>query len=68
MYEYVDDAERQNILRMRDQKSVLALGQGGEGYIATDEWCYNCGGCGHLGDVSLPHSTSLTSHPLTFAL
>jgi len=23
-----------------------------EGYIARDQWCYNCGGRGHLGDVS----------------
>ncbi|OSD04455.1 hypothetical protein PYCCODRAFT_1487261 [Trametes coccinea BRFM310] len=50
IYEYVDDDERQEILREREAKRTLALGQGGEGYIATDEWCYNCGGCGHLGD------------------
>ncbi|CDO68458.1 hypothetical protein BN946_scf184760.g14 [Trametes cinnabarina] len=50
IYEYVGDEERQEILREREAKRTLALGQGGEGYIATDEWCYNCGGCGHLGD------------------
>ncbi|EED82859.1 predicted protein [Postia placenta Mad-698-R] len=50
LYQFVDDAERQNILQEREGKRRLALGQGGEGYIATDEWCYNCGGCGHLGD------------------
>ena len=51
LYDYVDDAERQVILQVREQKRVLPLGQGGEGYIATDEWCYNCGSSGHLGDV-----------------
>ncbi|CCM03346.1 uncharacterized protein FIBRA_05475 [Fibroporia radiculosa] len=50
LYEYVDDTERQNILQTREAKQTLALGKGGEGYIASDEWCYNCGGCGHLGD------------------
>ncbi|KAI0677645.1 hypothetical protein C8Q78DRAFT_102883 [Trametes maxima] len=50
IYEYVDDDERQEILRVRESKRALPLGQGGEGYIATDEWCYNCGGHGHLGD------------------
>jgi protein AIR1/2 len=29
------------------------LGQGGEGYIARDACCYNCGGSGHWGDVSM---------------
>lgn len=52
MYTYVQDDTRQEILREREEKRPLALGEGGEGYIATDEWCYNCGGCGHLGDVS----------------
>ncbi|KAI0775854.1 hypothetical protein BD413DRAFT_524681 [Trametes elegans] len=51
IYDYVGDDERQEILRVRETKRTLGLGQGGEGYIATDEWCYNCGGCGHLGDV-----------------
>ncbi|KAL1944111.1 hypothetical protein VTO73DRAFT_3296 [Trametes versicolor] len=50
IYEYVADEERHEILRERDAKRTLALGEGGEGYIATDEWCYNCGGSGHLGD------------------
>ena len=52
MYQYVEDEDRQEILRVRETKRVLAFGEGGEGYIATDEWCYNCGECGHLGDVS----------------
>ena len=51
MYEYVDDAERQQILTSREEKREFILGQGGEGYIAPEDWCYNCGECGHLGDV-----------------
>ncbi|KAI0065859.1 hypothetical protein BV25DRAFT_1798113 [Artomyces pyxidatus] len=50
LYNYVADAEREQILRLREEKQSLALGKGGEGYIARDEWCYNCGGDGHLGD------------------
>ncbi len=53
MYEYVEDAERQSILVAREQKRDLAMGEGGEGYIAPEDWCYNCGGCGHLGDVCI---------------
>ena len=40
-------------MRGRRGKAHLELGQGGEGYIAEDEWCYNCGNDGHLGDVSI---------------
>ena len=54
MYEYVEEVERQTIIDLREQKRDLALGEGGEGYIAPEDWCYNCGGCGHLGDVCLP--------------
>jgi protein AIR1/2 len=52
MYDYHTDDERQITLRRRQEKSSLGLGNGGEGYIADDEWCYNCGNCGHWGDVS----------------
>lgn len=52
LYEYVDDAERLRILSAREEKRDLEIGEGGEGYIAPEDWCYNCGGCGHLGDVS----------------
>lgn len=51
MYEYVDDNERDVILNVRKEKERLELGKGGEAYIATDYWCYNCGDCGHWGDV-----------------
>lgn len=56
MYEYVDDAERQTILTLREEKRDFLLGQGGEGYIAPEDWCYNCGECGHLGDVRISPS------------
>lgn len=60
IYQYVDDAEKTLILEARAQLMNLPLGEGGEGYIARDEWCYNCGGIGHLGDVSrFSHSTKL---------
>ncbi|KAI9447747.1 hypothetical protein H4582DRAFT_1801919 [Lactarius indigo] len=61
LYEYVTDREREAILRHRESKQSLALGEGGEGYIAHDEWCYNCGNSGHLGDDCKdprPHDTS----------
>jgi protein AIR1/2 len=53
MYEYVADEERSRILHAREAKQHLAIGQGGEGYIGRDNWCYNCGGLGHWGDVSM---------------
>ncbi|EIN10754.1 hypothetical protein PUNSTDRAFT_100511 [Punctularia strigosozonata HHB-11173 SS5] len=57
IYEYVTDEGRTAILEAREAKRLLPLGEGGEAYIAGDEWCYNCGGCGHLGDDcrELPH-------------
>ena len=58
MYRYVEDEVRLETLRVREEKRVLVLGQGGEGYIASDEWCYNCGGSGHFGDVSSHFTTS----------
>ena len=67
MYRYVEDDVRLETLRVREEKRVLALGEGGEGYIASDEWCYNCGGSGHLGDVSpyFTHSPVISSCILT---
>ncbi|VDB89981.1 unnamed protein product [Peniophora sp. CBMAI 1063] len=50
MYEYVSEAERTQLLEARGRISELKLGEGGEAYIARDEWCYNCGCAGHLGD------------------
>ena len=43
-------AER--VQKLIAKKANLKIGEGGEGYIATDDWCYFCGDCGHLGDVS----------------
>ncbi|KAJ7068254.1 hypothetical protein C8F01DRAFT_1117467 [Mycena amicta] len=50
LYVYLDDAEHNQILQARKEKKGLALGQGGEGYIAQDAWCYSCGNRGHFGD------------------
>jgi hypothetical protein len=52
IYEFVTDQDRDAILRAREEKRDLTFGRGGEGYIGQDDWCYNCGDCGHLGDVS----------------
>ena len=52
MYDYMGDAEREAALKSRRGKENLSIGQGGEGYIGEDYWCYNCGNEGHLGDVS----------------
>ncbi|KAI0089241.1 hypothetical protein BDY19DRAFT_132957 [Irpex rosettiformis] len=60
IYEYVTESERKAILDEREKKSTLEIGDGGEGYIGPEEWCYNCGGCGHLGDdcqeLSFPYN------------
>lgn len=53
IYTYLTDAERDDVLTDRESKSHLDFDNGGEGYIARDRWCYNCGGSGHLGDVRL---------------
>jgi protein AIR1/2 len=52
LYEYFNEEDRDRILAMRQQKRDVKLGEGGEGYVADDEWCYNCGNAGHWGDVS----------------
>ena len=54
LYEYLADEEQEHTLRTREERRNLSLGEGGEGYIAADKWCYNCGSCGHWGDVSPP--------------
>ncbi|KAI0832815.1 hypothetical protein BC628DRAFT_1309582 [Trametes gibbosa] len=70
IYEYVADDERQEILHERESKRALPFGQGGEGYIATDEWCYNCGGSGHLGDdcTDSPKMFDVPQEPSAFSL
>lgn len=52
IYEYLTEDERLDSLDARRRKRGLTLGQGGEGYVADDEWCYRCGNSGHWGDVS----------------
>ncbi|KAJ7276358.1 hypothetical protein B0H12DRAFT_17263 [Mycena haematopus] len=50
IYVYVENPEHERILQTRKERKGLHLGQGGEGYIARDACCYNCGGSGHWGD------------------
>ncbi|KAJ7228682.1 hypothetical protein GGX14DRAFT_414302 [Mycena pura] len=50
LYVYVEDTEHEHILQTRREKKGLPLGEGGEGYIGEDVWCYNCGKSGHWGD------------------
>ncbi|KAK0190952.1 hypothetical protein F5146DRAFT_1046399 [Armillaria mellea] len=59
IYVYIsEENERVQILHTRREKSKAGLGEGGEGYIAEDEWCYNCGVEGHWGDdcSNAPHA------------
>lgn len=39
-------------MRSREQRKRLGIGEGGEGYISEEMWCYNCANTDHLGDVS----------------
>ncbi|KAJ7095360.1 hypothetical protein B0H15DRAFT_829198 [Mycena belliarum] len=66
MYVYVEDTEQKRIVQARKDRKGLALGQGGEGYIADDEWCYNCGGAGHWGDVSSIYKSVDSAHADTW--
>ncbi|KAF5370095.1 hypothetical protein D9758_001061 [Tetrapyrgos nigripes] len=52
LYAYMTESERDSTLNFRRGKRMLDLGNGGEGYIAQDIWCYNCGQSGHWGDAS----------------
>lgn len=53
LYDYLDPDHRSTVLAARLQVRDLQLGDGGEGYIGEEEWCYNCGVSGHWGDASL---------------
>ena len=48
----MNDEERILIMQSREEKKQHAIGEGGEGYISREMWCYNCANTGHLGDVS----------------
>ncbi|TFK28761.1 hypothetical protein FA15DRAFT_664810 [Coprinopsis marcescibilis] len=50
IYAYLSDAGQSKVLARRKEKRLCKLGEGGEGYIGDDQWCYNCGNSGHLGD------------------
>ncbi|KAG2369823.1 hypothetical protein BDR07DRAFT_318627 [Suillus spraguei] len=50
IYQYVTDEDRVKIMQTREEKKKLGFGKGGEGYIASELCCYNCGNTGHLGD------------------
>ncbi|KAH7929488.1 hypothetical protein BV22DRAFT_1056977 [Leucogyrophana mollusca] len=69
IYHYVTDEERTLIIQTRDEKRKFAIGEGGEGYIASDEWCYNCGNSGHLGDDcdEIPHSSDIPAEYSAFS-
>lgn len=68
-YEYSCPEERDSTLSSRQSKTYLRLGEGGEGFIAEDEWCYNCGSSGHWGDdcEDLPHIEDMPSEPSAFS-
>ncbi|KIY42907.1 hypothetical protein FISHEDRAFT_63095 [Fistulina hepatica ATCC 64428] len=50
VYTYRSVEEREAALLRRDQAQFLDLGEGGEGYIGEEAWCYNCATMGHWGD------------------
>lgn len=69
IYQYVTDEERMLIRENREARQHLRIGQGGEGYIGKDDWCYNCANTGHLGDDcdELPRSSEIPPEPSAFS-
>ncbi|KAL4075882.1 hypothetical protein J3A83DRAFT_2072962 [Scleroderma citrinum] len=69
IYQYVTDDEQILIRESREEKRQLSIGQGGEGYIGTEEWCYNCANMGHLGDDcdELPRPLGAPVEPSAFS-
>ncbi len=51
LYEYTTGEDRNRIIATRETKRHIKLGEGGEGHVGDDEWCYNCANPGHWGDV-----------------
>ncbi|KAH7887764.1 hypothetical protein F5I97DRAFT_1804724 [Phlebopus sp. FC_14] len=70
IYQYVNDEERLLTKQRREDRSNLSIGQGGEGYIGTEEWCYNCANPGHFGDDcdELPHPSGFPVEPSAFGV
>ncbi|KAF8655310.1 hypothetical protein AX16_003207 [Volvariella volvacea WC 439] len=70
LYEYLTDEHREQLVTSRKAKKNLKFGEGGEGYIAEDEWCYNCGESGHWGDdcEESPHAHDIPKEPSAFGL
>ena len=56
-----NEGHRDTVAR-RSKAADLHVGEGGECYIATDTWCYNCGDEGHFGDVKLKPLRVFTGH------
>ncbi|KAH8830784.1 hypothetical protein DL96DRAFT_1594309 [Flagelloscypha sp. PMI_526] len=50
MYEYLSEKESRKVLQRRLEAKGKPLGQGGEAYVCSDAYCYNCGKKGHWGD------------------
>ncbi|TEB30247.1 hypothetical protein FA13DRAFT_1734076 [Coprinellus micaceus] len=50
IYLYLSDEGKAKVLSFREERQNMPLGDGGEGYVAGDEWCYNCAQSGHWGD------------------
>lgn len=69
IYNYMADKERDSTLKDRKTRKKLALGLGGEGYIGTEDWCFNCGDAGHLGDdcAETPHQYDIPREPSAFS-
>ncbi|KAL1678112.1 hypothetical protein EV122DRAFT_265148 [Schizophyllum commune] len=66
IYTYKKASERDETLKMRASLENNALGQGGEAYIARDEFCYHCGEAGHWGDSCDLNRKSKTTEPSAF--
>ena len=54
LYEYTTGEDQNRIIATRETKRHIKLGEGGEGHVGDDEWCYNCASPGHWGDVRFP--------------
>ncbi|KAG8218487.1 hypothetical protein J3R82DRAFT_4120 [Butyriboletus roseoflavus] len=69
IYQYVSDDERIVIMQSRDEKKQLGIGEGREGYIGGEVWCYNCANTGHLGDEcdELPHPATFPTEYSAFS-